>query len=82
MDIFRASTGWTYYHMRADCIGTTDVVRADLEDLVVDCARLPKSAKESIEAFLIERLRPTRRPPKIWKRMKPWTVNMGANEKS
>ena len=53
MDILGASSWWTYYHMKPECISKTDVVKADLETKIVDVKRLPNHLKESVEASQI-----------------------------
>ena len=48
--LYGASLWWTYYHLNALCVGSTDVKKEDLETMIVDCGRLPKSHKETVEA--------------------------------
>jgi hypothetical protein len=45
------SIWWTYHHLTARCVGATDIREADLNDMFIDCARLPKAAKEDLDAY-------------------------------
>ena len=41
---------WRYYHLDRDCISHTDVEAKETETMYLDCARLPKKSKETLEA--------------------------------